>query len=418
MTQERAIALAKSGHNILLTGQAGTGKTYTLNAIIKELKKAGKNIARTASTGIASTHISGQTIHSWAGIGVKSQMSVDNLYQIKNNKFASDRICRPDVLIIDEISMLPDYVFNLVNEVCCFIRGGNRFFGGLQVICCGDFFQLPPVIQGIDPDPHYCFQSPIFNSMDFKVCYLDHIYRQSDPEFIDLLNAIRGASIEEKHHKLLRSLQGNTAHLKESVRLYPKNVNVDIENIMELNRLDTEDYIFYATTSGVDFIAQRIKKNLLVPDPLILREGAKCMIVVNKYDNGEAIYVNGTLGTVTSLKDSEEIEFTETKTGSKHFISRHKWEEKEDDKIVASVRHFPLKLAWALTVHKSQGCSLDYVDIDLSDCFVHNMGYVALSRCTSLEGLHLSGYNEISLEIDPRILDKDKEFQQKSQDNE
>lgn len=423
MTQERATELALQGHSLFLTGQAGTGKTYTLNSIIKTLTENGKRVTRTASTGIASTHINGTTIHSWAGVGIKSKLSADDLYKIKNNNFSFNRINNTDVLIIDEISMLPDYVFDLVNEVCSFIKDKKQFFGGIQLIVCGDFFQLPPVNRNGNGNL-YCFNSGVWNSLNMKVCYLDHIYRQSDPEFIDLLNSIRTNSIEEKHINLLNSLKKNTKNIDKAVNLYPKNINVDIENTRELNKLNKESHIFRSNSDGVGFVIERIKKNMIVNDTIIIKEGAKVMLAANKYEKGIPlpIFVNGTLGTVQMIikkDDIEEIIIKTSKTEEIISLKRHKWAEIEVDRLgkektVAKVEQFPLKLAWALTVHKSQGATLDYVNLDLTETFTHNMGYVALSRATSLEGIHLSGFNETALEIDPVIIAKDKEFQEKS----
>lgn len=421
MTQERAIELALMGHNIFLTGQAGTGKTYTLNKIIKALQKQGKNVSRTASTGIAATYLNGTTIHSFAGIGIKNKLSIDDLYKIKNNPFSFNRIKNTDVLIIDEISMLSHNTFDLVNEVLQFIKDRNKFFGGTQIIISGDFFQLSPVVKDFS-QKNYCFYSKVWGKMDLKVCYLDKIYRQSDPLFIDLLNSIRDNKIEDKHYNLLENLKKNTNNIEKSVRLYPHNINVSIENNKEMRKTPGTNKIIQPFSAGVNFAIDRIKKNMPVQNPLIIRENAKIMLSVNKYKDGEVLYVNGTLATIKEIKE-DEIEVVLTKNNQKLCIERYKWEEKEVtgagvEKVVASVEQFPIKLAWALTIHKSQGCSIDYVSLNLSDVFDYNMGYVALSRCTSLEGIYLSGYKKKSLEIDPTIYLFDQEFKKLSKENE
>lgn len=425
MTQDKAIELALEGHNIFLTGKAGTGKTYTLNKIIEAMRAEGRTIAKTASTGIASTHINGTTIHSWAGIGIKEKLKEEDLFKLRNNKFARERIESVDVLIIDEISMLHDYRLDMVEEVCSFVRGKiHGPFGGLQVIVSGDFFQLPPVERDSDKK-NYCYQAKAWDYANFKTCYLHKIYRQAeDDSLVSILNAIRQNSIDSSHTAILDEMACNTKNIKKSVNLFCKNVNVDLFNAVELNKLKTESFISKSETSGiVDFKIEQIKKNMLAPDTLILKEGAKVMVVVNNFNQG---IVNGTLGEITDLSGIEDgvVEIEIFKTGRRVNIGKHKWEMEEfdpqsgKDKVVASVKQYPLKLAWALTVHKSQGASFDYATIDLTDTFVENMGYVALSRLTSLDGLHLSGYNNTALQTDDNIIKKDLEFIAESENNE
>lgn len=195
MEQNRAIELALNGDNLLITGKAGTGKTYIVNKIIQELEQQGKNVARTALTGIASTHIRGRTIHSWSGIGISDKFEGDDLFKRLNYRKTRNRIRSADVLIIDEISMMHDYRFDLLEQVMSYVRQKEESFGDLQIIVCGDFFQLPPVSPGTKT-PNYTFNSKAWKAANFKVCHLDKIYRQSnDLEFIDILNNIRCNSV-------------------------------------------------------------------------------------------------------------------------------------------------------------------------------------------------------------------------------
>jgi ATP-dependent exoDNAse (exonuclease V) alpha subunit len=427
MEQERVIELALAGHNIFLTGQAGTGKSYTLNKIIKKLRDQDKVVAVTASTGIASTHIDGSTIHSWAGIGIKEELIIDDLYKLKNNKFSYDRINSADVLIIDEISMLHDYRFDMVQEVCNFIKDKNKVFGGLQVIVCGDFFQLPPVTRG-KKNKHYCFNAKSWSTVNFTTCYLMKIYRQeSDLHFIEILNAIRSQTLTDQHLNTLSRLVTNTKNSQKAVNLYCKNVNVDIENNSELRKLPGEmgfHKMIEKTSKDLsdvqkEFKIKNLKKNLLVSEYLAMKEGAKVMTLVNRPKKG---YVNGTLCEVVDLDEMEDgiITVKTLKDGWELEVEMHKWKSTEYDvvteteKTVASVEQFPLKLAWAMTIHKAQGATFDFVNLDLSDTFEDNMGYVALSRVTTLDGLYLSGYNHKALQIDPIIIKKDIEFLEES----
>jgi ATP-dependent exoDNAse (exonuclease V) alpha subunit len=410
MTQEQAIELAMQGHNIFLTGQAGTGKSYTANKIITALKERGKVVAKTASTGIASTHINGTTIHSWAGIGIKDKLIEDDLYKLKNNRFSNKKISNADVLIIDEISMLHDYRFDMIEQVCSFVRDRTKLFGGLQIICVGDFMQLPPVNRN-GSNNNYCFNARAWQAADFKICYLTKIYRQEkDSVFIELLNAIRHQSVGPEHVRQLRALSGNMKNIKAGINLYCKNVNVNVENTVQLNKLPGESYISRMISSGIDFKVKTLKNNLVADETLILKEGAKVMLLVNKPGS----YVNGTLCIVKDLREFESDHICEVenlRTGARYFIEPYVWKAEENDEVVATCIQFPIKLAYASTIHKAQGCTFDFTNIDMSDTFVENMGYVALSRCTTMDGIFLKGFNELSLKIDPVIIAKDQEFQ-------
>lgn len=416
MDQEKAIQLAIEGYNIFLTGNAGTGKTYTLQKIIKELRARGKTVAVTASTGIAATLLDGQTIHAWAGIGIKKELFSDDFNKIKYNRWSNGRIYSADVLIIDEISMLPDYCLDLVDEVCRFIKNPFEPFGNIQVIVCGDFFQLPPVVEDGKQKP-YCFNSRSWQDAEFKVCYLEKIYRQSDSEFIDLLNSIRKNKITPRHKKILDSLKQNSNN--HSVKLFCKNKYVDGINAVALNKIPSEAHIFDMTDDGSDEIKiENLKKNCLAPKKLIIKIGAKVMILVNDQTD-ERRYVNGTMGEVVFI-GKDEIGIELYKNEKIVYLERHTWKMEEYDPRekkyipVASITQFPVKLAWAITVHKSQGATFENVDLDLSDAFVEAQGYVALSRVTSLDGLQLRGYNAKALRVDPEIIKHDEIFIQAS----
>jgi ATP-dependent exoDNAse (exonuclease V) alpha subunit len=438
MEQEKAKELILAGHNAFITGSAGTGKTYTLNQIIKELKRQGKRVATTASTGIASTHLNGTTIHSWAGIGIKEpkQLTTDELFKLKNNFFTKSRIKNADVLIIDEISMLHDYRLDMVDEVCRFVRGNaDEPFGGLQIIACGDFFQLPPVTKGGKGNKHYCFNAISWERANLKICYLKKIYRQEkDLVFIDILNNIRSNSLNQNHLDILSNLSGSSMN-GEAINLFCKNISVDALNNAELAKIDSDRHTYQMMSDGIDFKIANLKKNCLAPEVLTLKEGAHVMFLVNDFNRK---IVNGTMGEVVDFtdhtvydKDGNEVASYEGlpvvkifKTQKKEIAIPHKWENEEWDEstgknvVKASITQLPLKLAWSVTIHKSQGATFDYVDLDLTDVFEQNMGYVALSRATSLEGIRLKGYNELAFSIDENVIQKDAEFQMESERNE
>ena len=421
MNQEQAIKFALEGHNVFLTGRAGTGKTYTLNKIIEALQENGKSVAKTASTGIAATHINGTTIHSWAGIGIKEVLTKEELFAIKGNPKSYARIKGPDVLIIDEISMLHDYRLDLVNEVLMLVRNSYEIFGGMQVIVCGDFFQLLPVENS--GKKHYAFQSPTWEAADFKVCYLEKIYRQeNDMGFVDILNNVRYDKITAKDEAILDSLKHNKDFEPFGINLYCTNKDVDMENAGFLNKIKTESKCFEAILKGPEFELAKMMKGWLGKEYLELKIGAKVMCIANDFKAG---FCNGTLGEVIGFnKDEGGCPTIRTFKDKKVItILPYTWKVEEDDpkeitgkKVLASITQIPLRLAWALTVHKSQGCTFEYANIDLRDVRSYNQGYVALSRVPSMEGLYLKGYNWLSLRVDPFIINKDKEFQEKSKE--
>jgi len=421
MNQKKVIELALEGHNIFLTGQAGTGKTYTLKKIINEFKKKKKSVAVTASTGVASTHLNGTTIHSWSGAGIKDKFILDDFYKIKNNKYSFKRIFNTDVLIIDEISMIQSHVLDLIEEICRFIKNPDKIFGGIQIILCGDFFQLPPVSKN---KKNYCFNSQAWQILNLKICYLNKVYRQqNDLKFIEILNSIRNNSIKDEHKEILSSLSKNKKNKKNAINLYCKNINVDIENKTELNKMKEEVFILKNKTSGIDFKIKSLQKNILAEETLLLKKNSKIMLLVNNFKKN---YRNGTLCKIINFDELEDEKIiVETLNDKRRIeIEPYTWKIEEYDpalknnKQVASISQYPIKLAWAITVHKSQGSSFDFVNLDLSDVFIENMGYVALSRVTSLDGLYLKDFNEKSFKIDEKILKIDKFFQKESKKNE
>ena len=435
MKQETVIKLAMNRENIFLTGSAGTGKTYTLNKIIKKLKYFGRIVAVTASTGISATHLNGTTIHSWAGIGIKDKLTIDDLYKLRHNNYTRRRITSAQVLIIDEISMLHDFRLDLIDEVCRFVREKpDDPFGGLQVILCGDFYQLPPVNK--DPktgNKNYCFNANNWRN-NFKTCYLTKIYRQEkDLEFIDILNNIRTNSVTDNQKKTLDSLAENQN--ENAINLFCKNVNVDILNSTELSKIQKNHHICTMSSRGdPQFLIDNLMKNCLAPKTLILKIGAHVMFLTNDFNRD---IVNGTMGEVVDFRDHTAYDKNNNvvgeykdlpivkifKTGKEEIAIPHTWEHTEYDEskgrdvVKASITQVPLRLAFALTIHKSQGATFDYINLDLGDTFGHNMGYVALSRATSLSGIQLKKYNEMSLYVDPEIIEKDKEFQSESEKN-
>jgi ATP-dependent DNA helicase PIF1 len=440
MTQDQAFQIMKTGVNIYLTGSAGSGKTYLLNKYISYLQSHDIPVAVTASTGIAATHMNGMTIHSWSGIGIKNFLGEKELEQLEDKKYLWKRFEKARVLIIDEVSMLHGSQLEMVEKVCRRFKRNDKPFGGLQVILSGDFFQLPPISKIIRPAsaessgevienparPHegsgaggesgMVFASKSWQILNPAICYIEEQHRQEDDELLEILNTIRNNEIEEKHYELLRSRIG--AKLKSNIKatkLYTHNINVDDINNIELSLISNEERISVMTSTGPEQLVEILKKSCLAHEKLKLKVGAEIMCIKNNFEMG---YVNGSRGKVIGFEKEGGNPIIELYNGRKISLKPEMWAIEEDGKVKASVSQIPLRLAWAITIHKSQGMSLDNAEIDLTRSFSYGMGYVALSRVRTLEGISLVGFNAEALQVDPKVLEQDMDLKNQSFQNE
>lgn len=415
MTQKEALAIMKTGVNVYLTGSAGSGKTYLLNQYINYLKEHDINVAVTASTGIAATHMHGMTIHSFAGVGIRKFLTEADLDALEEKKYLWNRFEKTKVLIIDEVSMLDAQTLDVVDKVCRRFKRKDIPFGGLQIILSGDFFQLPPINKtGENDSKNMIIYSKAWQEMKPAICYLTEQHRQEDDVFLNILNAIRENALEEEHYKILSSRYN--APLREDIKptkLYTHNKNVDIENNLHLEKIDNETFSFDMTHKGQDVIVDILKKSCLAHETLFLKKGAEVMFIKN---NPELGYVNGSRGVVEGFSD-EGLPIVRLLNGRKIIVERENWAIEEENKTKASICQVPLRLAWAITIHKSQGMSLDSAEIDLSNTFAYGMGYVALSRVKTLEGVRLVGFSRGSLSVDPEVLSFDKNLRKESEEN-
>ena len=405
MTQAEALELMHSGANVFLTGEPGAGKTYTLNKFIEEAQLKHKRIAITASTGIAASHIGGTTIHSWSGLGIADAISDSELDRMGYKQQLVERYNRCDILIIDEISMLHGSRLDMVDRACRWIRRKEDVpFGGLQVIFVGDMFQLPPVTRGSDVTD-YAHHSNAWRVAELKPAYLTEQHRQgADDELLDILREMRNGGISPEHIELLNTRMG--LQVDDSItKLYTHNVDVDTLNNNKLAELDGPMHTYTMTGKGKDWIVDKLMKNLLCPDKLQLKIDAEVMFVANDFEAG---FVNGTRGRVVAFEMGDPV--VETTDGLRIQVEEHTWRQFNEtgEYVVAEVSQTPLRLAWAVTIHKSQGMSLDAAEIDLSKAFVPGMGYVALSRVRSLDGLFLGGLGPQALLLDRDIYEFDK----------
>ncbi len=412
MTQEKAFEILKAGHSVYLTGAAGSGKTYLLNRYINFLRKKDIGVGITASTGIAATHLGGLTIHSWAGIGIARKLSDEDIRGIAANKRVAKRFAKTKVLIIDEISMLDADRLFLVERVARAARGSWLPFGGMQVIFCGDFFQLPPVSKAGEPPSQYAYHSAAWKELNPGVCYLSEQFRQGDQDFLKVLNAIRQSQVDEEIRGHLHARRNTELGNRKVTKLYSHNADVDAENLRELRNLSSEERTYYMEELGVPAIVASLKSGCLAPETLPLKKDAMVMFVKNNFEEG---YVNGTLGRVKGF-DERGYPIVTTFNDKKIIASPETWSIEENGKTLAKITQFPLRLAWAITIHKSQGMTLDAAEINLAGAFEKGMGYVALSRVRSLNGLKLLGFNDIALEVHPEILEFDSDLRKKSEE--
>lgn len=408
MTQREALNILKLGHNVFLTGAAGSGKTYLLNQYIDYLKDNEVEVGITASTGIAATHMNGKTIHSWAHIGIKDELKSSDLSYIYNRLDFRMQLLSAKVLVIDEVSMLHHFRLDMVDQVLQKIHQNILPFGGIQVILCGDLFQLPPVMRhgGLTK---YVTDSKAWESMNIRVCYLTEQHRQEDMDFLLLLNEMRLNNVSNDALKKLHArLNVDIDSPVTPTRLFTHNTDVDVINNLELAKLKTEDNVYVMTSRGDQRIIKSLKDTCLAPGELHLKEGAVVMFVQNNFPKG---YVNGTLGTVVGFSKEDKFPLVKTLSGKTILALPGSWRVEEGRRVVAEINQVPLRLAWAITVHKSQGMTLDMAQIDLSRAFVEGMGYVALSRVKTLKGIKLLGINDKALKVDPRIIMIDHELQ-------
>lgn len=413
MLQSKALAIMKSGRNVFLTGSAGAGKTYVLNQYIQYLKEHRIGVAVTASTGIAATHMNGQTIHSWSGIGIKDHISTRQLALLKEKKYFTKKMDSVKVLVIDEISMLHRNQLDLVNKVLKYFKGNQMAFGGIQVIFAGDFFQLPPIGNDLEESREkFAFMSDAWLETEPAICYLTEQYRQTENELNQILNEIRDGRVSERSIELLKTrLEVHPEDGEMETKLFTHNADVDRINLQYLNQIGTSSKHFKANFKGNPALIEVLKKSVLALENLELKRDARVMFVRNNYEAG---YVNGTMGTVNGFTDKG---FPLVRTFDNEIIEAkpETWAiEDESGKALASFTQIPLRLAWAITVHKSQGMTLDSAMIDLSRAFERGQGYVAISRLRDLNGLKIKGLNQTALEVDELAMRADVRFRELS----
>ena len=396
--QQQVIEAVDAGKNILVTGGAGTGKSYLLQYLKRYY--VNKGLAITASTGIAAVNIGGATIHSWAGIGLANMPTdqiVRNLFGAKFSKVRR-KIKLTKILAIDEISMISAELLEILDQVFQAIRENKEPMGGMQMLFFGDFLQLPPISNQYQ-QANFCFKSEVWKNLNLKTFNLQEIFRQNDDKFVKILNNMRFGIIEEDDVKHLESrleAKDNNKAIKPTI-LTTHNHKAEQINETELKKIAREEKIFQANYFGDDRKIEFLQKNCIASGVLKLKVGAQVMMIKNTYQK-EGI-INGSLGIVKDFSGKKSYPIVEFNNGATITISPEEWlierfdEEKRTIVTEAGLNQIPLILSWAITIHKSQGLTLDKISCDLSDIFSPGQAYVALSRARSLDGVFIKSIN-------------------------
>lgn len=426
MTEQIAEAyqlMEHSSENIFLTGRAGTGKSTLLKYFIENTKK---NVVVLAPTGVAAINVGGQTIHSF--FKFKIDITIDKIEKVP--KYARKLYSSIDTIVIDEISMVRSDLFDCIDQFMRLNGKKKRLpFGGVQMILIGDIYQLPPVVRDIEREAfqelyksQYFFDSFAFKNTEFRYIELDKIFRQKDSQFIEILNSIRKNTITDEQLKILNSRLDEDFIPSERdmyIQLTTTNSIADRINNIELSRLDSELHTFYGDIKG-----EFEERFLPVDIELNLKSGAQIMLVNNDPDGR---WVNGTLGKVVGFEEMEDevLIIAELENGNEVEITPFTWNlikynyDRERKQIVTerigSFTQYPIILAWAITIHKSQGKTFEKAIIDIGQgTFAHGQLYVALSRCKSLSGIILRRpIEKRHIIMDRRVVDFVTTFQYK-----
>ena len=391
--ENRFMAWADSDYNIFLTGMAGTGKSYTLKSWMDQAKHSP---VVTAPTGVAALNVGGMTIHRWAGIGLgpkRSQSDDDYYFSHRMSKLAKERITSASTLIIDEISMLPGRQIDYLNFLFKRVRCSNRPFGGIQVIATGDFLQLPPVRIDQSEPYDWAFNSAAWEEAEFKKIVLTENKRQAgDDEFVRALAGARMGELRGNAAEILQArIQSNPP--SNMPRLFTHNVMVDKWNRGMLSGLPGEDWVhvgvkkFAAGDVGEQYEIEALERSMLTPQELRLKPGAMVMTTVNNSENGT---VNGQLGFVTRIE--EDVVWVETNQLGEVAVTPWRFSFNFRDKTAPSITQYPLRLAYAMTIHKAQGLTMDSAYIDIRAAREPGQAYVALSRVRGLNGMVLKDW--------------------------
>jgi len=436
MTEEYSIAQQiafnqyLNGVNLFITGPGGSGKSKLIKDIKKDALLKYKNVQVCALTGCAAVLLEckAKTIHSWAGIGIASHSIEIILKKILKSSFKYRNWKDIEILIVDEVSMMSKKIFELLDIIGKKTRKDPRPFGGIQVIFSGDFYQLPPVGNKDDPETiQFCFESSLWMETFTKENHiqLTQIFRQKDPIYANILNQIREGRIKRSSCVILEKYVNRPIPediLVTPTKLFPTRNKVDLINLGEMNKVicgEIEYKVKYhyelpmtekEKQSRLQFSQEQIltelqyiQSNLLCEETVKLKLGCQVMCIVNiELPNGSMI-CNGSQGIITNISENN-IPTVKYNNGVELLMNAHVWPSENIPGI--GISQLPLILAWALTIHKSQGATMDCAEIDVgSSIFECGQTYVALSRIKSLEGLYLTSFEPNKIRINKKVRD-------------
>ena len=430
LEQEQALEAFKSGKNIFLTGPGGTGKTALIKLMVDYCKTKGKRIQVCALTGCAAILLNckAKTIHSWSGIGLANNDSDLIVKNVATNKYKSANWKKADVLIIDEVSMMSQKIFEILNEIGQKVLKKSAPFGGIQVVFSGDFYQLPPVSKAEDSnrDPTtaaFCFESPDWSKTFQTIIQLKKIYRQTDTVYSSILNQIRVGKLYKSALEILTPQIGKP--LPETFKptiLLPRRRDAEIINSSELEKLPGDGHLYKlcsaesipgkavtlanvlnmttCTPEQREIEEKFLINNIMADKEIILKKGTQVMCIVNmNMDSSEAIS-NGSQGLVIDFVGG--LPLIQFNNGTRLVVGYHVWNSENHPSV--GVKQIPLIYAWAITIHKAQGVSLDMAQIDAgNNIFECGQTYVALSRIKSLAGLYLTAFNPLKIKVNKKV---------------
>jgi ATP-dependent DNA helicase PIF1 len=405
-------ALEKTSDNLFLTGKAGTGKSTLLTLFRQQTQK---KVVVLAPTGVAALNVQGETIHSF--FKFKANVTLEDAIKNAQGRKRTLLFKNLDTIIIDEISMVRADLLDCMDQFLKTVLNNQLPFGGKQVVFIGDLYQLSPVVTPTERayfqevyDSPYFFSAEIMKDSQWDMTHisLEKIYRQEDPVFIDILNAVRTRTVTDNHLNHLNQRISIPYH-PNTIYLTTTNADADAINAQKLRQLDTFSVDFSATVSGKFDL-----KWAPTEQTLTLKTGAQVMFLNNE-SNGN--WVNGSIGEITSINKKENTLLVQLQDGRRVTVKPHKWDlntyvyNDESRTLIqeslGEFTQFPLKLAWAITIHKSQGKTFDFVHIDLGrGAFASGQVYVALSRCRTLEGITLRHRIDASqMKVDQRVVE-------------
>ena len=408
---KKILSLLKNGENVFLTGFAGTGKSYILNKLKERFKK---QLTITSTTGIAAVNVKGQTIHSWAGVGLCRNPIARTVEKIKSRKTQLNLIQNCKILAVDEISMLNIEAFEYINEVLKNLRESSEPFGGIQVLFIGDFYQLPPVEKEETLERRYCFDSPVWNELNLQNIVLKKNYRQSEEKFINALAHMRENCLEIDDIELFKSRMIDSDTSEANIlHIFSTNEEANRYNNAKFNQIEEPIKIFSAEdgvfrgknlvtdgfTESESYILEVFSKNCRAEKEIVLKLGARVMLLMNMDFNKGLI--NGACGVIQKFNDkSIVIKFD---NGIEAAIPQNTFEYFYNDRVVAQRIQYPLRLAYGITIHKSQGMTLDKLVVDCARIFERGQAYVAMSRVKTLSGLYLKNFEPAKVFVDSKV---------------